>query len=112
MRDDENASLFKGKTSRAFYPELPDEVALFDSLYSLQKARIEEEAEEGQRKPKSGTFSKRRERPRSPGADSEPSRTYLVFAIPVLPVSSIARPERPRTRGNVYRRLWADHDLR
>jgi hypothetical protein len=44
MRDDENASTPKKKASRAFYSELPDEV---DSLY---KARIEEEAEEGQRK--------------------------------------------------------------
>ena len=50
MRDDENASTPKKKASRAFYPELPDEVAWFDSLFSLQKARIEEEAEEGQRK--------------------------------------------------------------
>ena len=50
MRDDENASTPKKKASRAFYSELPDEVAWFDSLYSLQKARIEEEAEEGQRK--------------------------------------------------------------
>jgi hypothetical protein len=47
MRDDENASTPKKKASRAFYPELPDEVAWFDSLFSLQKARIEEE---GQRK--------------------------------------------------------------
>ena len=47
MRDDENASTPKKKASRAFYSELPDEV---DSLYSLQKARIEDEAEEGQRK--------------------------------------------------------------
>ena len=47
MRDDENASSPKKKASRAFYPELPDEVAWFDSLYSLRKARIEEEAEEG-----------------------------------------------------------------
>ena len=50
MGDDENASSSKGKASRAFYPELPDEVAWFDPLYSLQKARIEDEAEEGQRK--------------------------------------------------------------
>jgi hypothetical protein len=50
MRDDENASSPKKKVSRAFYPELPDEVAWFDSWYSLQKTRIEEEAEEGQRK--------------------------------------------------------------
>ena len=50
MRDDENASTPKKKASRAFYPELPDEVAWFDSLYSLRKARIEEKAEEGQRK--------------------------------------------------------------
>ena len=49
MRDDENASTPKKNASRAFYLELPDEVAWFDSLYSLRKARIEE-AEEGQRK--------------------------------------------------------------
>ena len=35
MRDDENASTPKKKASRAFYPELPDEVAWFDSLFSL-----------------------------------------------------------------------------
>ncbi|HEV3209039.1 MAG TPA: hypothetical protein VGY91_02150 [Chthoniobacterales bacterium] len=45
MRDDENASTPKKKASRAFYPELPDEVAWFDSLFSLQKARIEEEGQ-------------------------------------------------------------------
>ena len=50
MRDDENASTPKQRASRASYSELPDEVAWFDSLYSLQTARIEEEAEEGQRK--------------------------------------------------------------
>ena len=50
MRDDENASSPKKKVSRAFCPELPDEVAQFDPRYSLQKTRIEEEAEEGPRK--------------------------------------------------------------
>ena len=50
MRDDENASPPKKKAITAFCPELPDEVAWFDSLYSLQKARIEEEAEDGRRK--------------------------------------------------------------
>jgi hypothetical protein len=45
-----NASVPKKKATRAFYSELPDEVAWFDSLYSLQKARIDEEAEEEQRK--------------------------------------------------------------
>jgi hypothetical protein len=50
MRDDENASSPKGKASRAVYPELPDEVTWFDSLDSPQKARIEEEVEEGRRK--------------------------------------------------------------
>jgi len=51
MRDDEkNASSPKKKVSRAFYPELLDEVAWFDSWYSLQKTRREEEAEEGQRR--------------------------------------------------------------
>ena len=54
--DDENASTPKKKASRAFYPELPDEIAWFDSLYSLRKARIEEEAEEGSEKLRSGTF--------------------------------------------------------
>jgi hypothetical protein len=49
MRDDENASSPKKKASRAFYPD-PHEVACFDSWYSLQKTRIEEEAEEEQRK--------------------------------------------------------------
>jgi hypothetical protein len=48
MRDDENSTSQKGKPSRAFYPELPDEVAWL--LYSLQKPRRGEEAEEGQRK--------------------------------------------------------------
>jgi hypothetical protein len=50
MRDDENASTPEKRASGAFYSELPDEVAWFDPLYSLQKARIDEEAEEGQRK--------------------------------------------------------------
>jgi len=50
MRDDENASSPSGKTSREFYPELSDEVPSWDSLYSLEKTRMEEEAEEGQRK--------------------------------------------------------------
>jgi hypothetical protein len=50
MRDDENASSPKKKVSRAFYPELLDEVAWFDAWYSLQKTRTEEEAEERSRK--------------------------------------------------------------
>src|ERR1700730_1950031 len=50
MRDDENASSPNGKTSREFHPELSDEVASWDSLYSLEKTRMEEEAEEGRRK--------------------------------------------------------------
>jgi hypothetical protein len=49
MRDDENASSPKKKASRAL-PELPDEVAWYDSFNSLHRTRIEEEAEEGQRK--------------------------------------------------------------
>jgi hypothetical protein len=47
MRDDENASSPNGKTSGEFYPDLSDEVG-WDS--SLQKARMEEEAEERRRK--------------------------------------------------------------
>jgi hypothetical protein len=50
MRNDENASSPNGKTSREFYPELSDEAAFWDSLYSLEKTRMEEEAEEGRRK--------------------------------------------------------------
>ena len=51
MRDDENASSPSGKTSREFYPEFSDEIASWDSLYSLEKTRMEEEAEEeGRRK--------------------------------------------------------------
>jgi hypothetical protein len=50
MRDDENASSPEGKASRAFYPELPEEVAWFDSLPSLQKARIEEDPEDRRQK--------------------------------------------------------------
>jgi hypothetical protein len=50
MKDDENASSTKGKARRAFYLKLPNEVARLESLYSLQKARIEEEPEEGRRK--------------------------------------------------------------
>jgi hypothetical protein len=49
MRDDEIASSPDGKTSRELYPELCDEVA-WDSLYSLQKTRMEDEAEDGRRK--------------------------------------------------------------
>ena len=50
MRDDEIASSPDGKTSREFYPEFSDEVASWDSLYSLEKTRMEDEAEEGRRK--------------------------------------------------------------
>jgi hypothetical protein len=50
MRDDEDASSPNGKTSREFHPELSDDVASWDSLYSLEKTRMEEEAEEGRRK--------------------------------------------------------------
>jgi len=49
LRDDENASLPNGKTSKEFYPELSDEMA-WDSLDSPQKTRMEEEVEEGRRK--------------------------------------------------------------
>jgi hypothetical protein len=50
MRDDENRSSAKRKARRALYRKLPDEVARLESLYSLQKARVEEEPEEGRRK--------------------------------------------------------------
>jgi hypothetical protein len=36
MRDDKSASRPKKKGSRAFYPELRDEVAWFDSLFSAK----------------------------------------------------------------------------
>jgi hypothetical protein len=49
MRDHENTSSPNGKASREFYPELSDEIA-WDSLSSLQKTQMEEEAEEGRRK--------------------------------------------------------------
>jgi hypothetical protein len=45
MRDHENASSPEGKASR----ELSDEID-WDSLSSLQKTQIEEEAKEGRRK--------------------------------------------------------------
>jgi hypothetical protein len=50
VKDNENASSAKGKARRAFYPKLPDEVTRLASLYSLEKARTEEEPEEGRRK--------------------------------------------------------------
>jgi hypothetical protein len=51
MRDDENPSSTKGKARKAFYPKKPtDEAVWSESFYSLQKAPIEEEPEEGRRK--------------------------------------------------------------
>jgi hypothetical protein len=93
MRDDENASTPKKKASRAFYSELPDEV---DSLYSLQKARIEEEAEEGAAKNRDlAHFRSVVKNHLDLPARIESRRE--VFAIPVLSVSQSACPQQPRT---------------
>jgi hypothetical protein len=81
MRDDENASSPKKKVSRAFYPELLDEVAWFDSWYSLQKTRREEEAEEGSEEPRSGAFLKRR--------DCRRNGRRLVLATTVVIVATL-----------------------
>jgi hypothetical protein len=48
MRADQNASIPKRKATRTFYSELPDKDARFDPLYSLQKERIHDEAEQEQ----------------------------------------------------------------
>jgi hypothetical protein len=48
MRADQNASIPKRKATKAFYSELPDKDARFGPLYSPQRNRINDEAEQEQ----------------------------------------------------------------